>query len=124
MEKFANKSVHFLNNGKLAVGIKLNKDSLEIVENLKSIGYVLFHHRNDNNQHLFAIKGDCQVKTKREIEEDRYKNIGTTEMYIAVDLNTSSELDSTGLLSSKKKFIPETRYDAQYSTINELSERQ
>ncbi len=124
MEKFANKSVHFLNNGKLAVGIKLNKDSLEIVENLKSIGYVLFHHRNDNKQHLFAIKGDCQVKTKSEIEEDRYKNISTTEMYVAVDLNTSSELDSTGLLSSQKKFDPETRYDAQYSTINELSVRQ
>lgn len=120
MENYANKSVKFLNNGKLAVGIKWTKDSMEIVENLKSIGYVLFHHRNDDDQHLFAIQGDCAVKEKSEIEEDRYKSVNTTEMYVVVDLDTTTELDSTNIRSSQKEFTQKTRYDAQYAVINEL----
>jgi len=120
MENYANKSVKFLSNGKLAVGIKWTKDSMEIVENLKSIGCVLFHHRNDDDQHLFAIKGGCSVKDKSEIEEDRYKSVNTTEMYIVVDLDTSSELDSTNIRSSQKEYTPKTRYDAQYAGMNDL----
>lgn len=123
MENYANKSVKFLSNGKLAVGIKWTKDSMEIVENLKSIGYVLFHHRNDDDQHLFAIKGDCSVKDKSEIEEDRYKSVNTTEMYVVVDLDTTSELDSTSIRSSMKEYTSKTRYDAQYATLEELSNR-
>ncbi len=117
MENYSSRSVKFLGNGKLAVGIKWTKDSMEIVENLKSIGYVLFHHRNDNDQHLFAIKGSCSVKDKSEIEEDRYKSVTTTEMYVVVDLDTTSELDSTSIRSSQKEFAPTTRYDAQYTTL-------
>ena len=120
MENYANKSVKFLSNGKLAVGIKWTKDSMEIVENLKSIGYVLFHHRNDDDQHLFAIQGDCAVKEKSEIEEDRYKSVNTTEMYVVVDLDITSELNSTTIRSSLKEYTPKTRYDAQYAIINEL----
>ena len=120
MENYANKSVKFLSNGKLAVGIKWTKDSMEIVENLKSIGYVLFHHRNDDDQHLFAIQGDCAVKEKSEIEEDRYKSVNTTEMYVVVDLDTTTELNSTKIRSSLKEYTPKTRYDAQYAIINEL----
>ena len=120
MENYANKSVKFLSNGKLAVGIKWTKDSMEIVENLKNIGYVLFHHRNDDDQHLFAIKGDCSVKEKSEIEEDRYKSVNTTEMYVVVDLDITSELNSTTIRSSLKEYTPKTRYDAQYAIINEL----
>ena len=120
MENYANKSVKFLSNGKLAIGIKWTKDSMEIVENLKSIGYVLFHHRNDDDQHLFAIQGDCAVKEKSEIEEDRYKSVNTTEMYVVVDLDITSELNSTKIRSSLKEYTPKTRYDAQYAIINEL----
>lgn len=120
MESYASKSIKFLENGKLAVGIKWTKDSMEIVENLKSIGYVLFHHRNDNEQHLFAIKGTCSVKDKSEIEEDRYKSVTTTEMYVVVDLDTTSELDSTNIHSSQKEYTPKTRYDAQYAMLEDL----
>ena len=120
MENYANKSVKFLSNGKLAVGIKWTKDSMDIVENLKSIGYVLFHHRNDDDQHLFAILGDCSVKDKSEIEEDRYKSVNTTEMYVVVDIDTTSEFNSTNIRSSQKECTPKTRYDAQYAVMNEL----
>lgn len=121
MEKYADKNAKFLENGKLAVGIKWTKDSMEIVENHKSIAYVLFHHRNDKDQHLFAIKGTCSIKDTSEIEEDRYKSVSTTEMYVIVDLDTTSELDSTNIRSSKKEFTPKTRYDAQYAVIKELT---
>lgn len=121
MENYAIKSSKFLCNGKLAVGIKWTKDSMEIVENLKSLGYVLFHHRNDNDQHLFAIDGDCVIQHSTEVETDRYKSVNTTEMYIVVNLNLTAELDSSSLCSTRKNYTPTTRYDAQYSTIQELN---
>ena len=121
MENYEIKSSKFLSNGKLAVGIKWTKDSMEIVENLKSLGYVLFHHRNDNDQHLFAIDGDCVIQHSTEVETDRYKSVNTTEMYIVVNLNLTAELDSSSLCSTRKNYTPTTRYDAQYSTIQELN---
>lgn len=117
MEQYDIKSAKFLKNGKLAVGIKWTKGSMEIVENLQSIGFVLFHHRNDNDQHLFTIKGNCQIKSNTEIEDDRYMNVSTTEMYVVVDLNTSIELDASTFRSSQKEFTKETRYDAQYLSV-------
>ncbi len=120
MENYAIKSSNFLSNGKLAVGIKWTKDSMEIVENLKSLGYVLFHHRNDNDQHLFAIDGDCVIQHSAEVEADRYKSVNTTDMYIVVNLNLSSELDSSRLCSTRKDYTPTTRYDAQYSRLDML----
>ena len=121
MENYEIKSSKFLSNGKLAVGIKWTKDSMEIVENLKSLGYVLFHHRNDNDQHLFAIDGNCVIQHSTEVETDRYKSVNTTEMYIVVNLNLTAELDSSSLCSTRKNYTPTTRYDAQYSTIQELN---
>lgn len=120
MENYASKSSSFLLNGKLAIGIKFNKDSMEVVEHLNSIGYVLFHTRKDSNQHLFAIKGACYVKSGNELETERYKNVSTTEMYVVADLDCSVELDSSRLRSSKKEYSKKERYEAQYSFIKDL----
>lgn len=120
MENFANKSTTFLQNGKLAIGIKYTKDSMEIVEHLQIIGYVLFHTRKDTDQHLFAIKGICSIKSKEELEEDRYRNVNTTEMYITVDLDSSSELDASTLHSTRKEYFAKTRYDAQFTTLDQI----
>lgn len=120
MENYASKSSSFLSNGKLAIGIKFNKDSMEVVEHLNSIGYVLFHTRKDSDQHLFAIKGVCSVKSVNELETDRYKNIVTTAMYVVVDLDCSVELDSSRLHSSKKEYSKKERYESQYSFIEDL----
>lgn len=120
MEKYDIKCKNFLSSGKLAIGIKYTKDSMEIVENLSSIGYVLFHHRNILDQHLFAVKSVCKVISTNDVEECRYKNINTTEMYLAVDIDTSSEINNLSLDSTKKEFVNTARYDAQYSTIEFL----
>lgn len=119
MEKYSAKSLSFLSNGKLAIGMKWTKDSMEIVENIKSIGYVLFHHRSNDNKHLFAVNGFCRILNSDELENDRYKNVKDKEMYVVVDLNTL-ELDSNHLHVKQKDFTPKTRYDAQYANIEEL----
>jgi hypothetical protein len=117
MENYEAKSKNFLPSGKIAIGIKYTKDSMEIVEHLSVIGYVLFHHRNTLGQHLFAVKNTCKVVSANEIEADRYKNVNTTEMYLSIDIDTSIKLDASTLDSSKKEWTNATRYDAQYSNI-------
>ena len=119
MEKYATKSANFT-HGKLAVAIKMTVESMDIVENLSNIGYVLFHHRSDNDQHLFSVKGTCIIKAADELEDDRYKNIGNKELYISVDIDTT-ELSSDNLHASMiKPASKETRYDAQFAWLSDL----
>ncbi len=120
MEYYDNKSKEFISSGKLAVGIKYTPDSMEIVQNLSSIGYVLFHHRSNVGQHLFAVKGACKVVQSKAVEADRYKNVETTEMFVVVDIDTTVELDASVMDASKKECTKQTRYDAQYSRLKDL----
>lgn len=120
MENYAEKCSKFLPNGKLAIGIKYTKDSMEIVEHLSNIGYVLFHTRKDEGQHLFAIEGNPEIKSVNELEEDVYRNVSTTQIYVFVKLNVQ-ELDCSSLHSAKKGYASsELRYDAQYALLEEL----
>lgn len=119
MENFDQKSKKFLPSGKIAIGLKNSNDSMEIEENLSSIGFVLFHHRSTDGQHLFVVKGFCRVISSNEVESDRYKNINTAERYLAVDIDTT-ERDSSSFDSTKKQFTKDTRYDAQFAFINDL----
>ncbi|MBR5194401.1 MAG: hypothetical protein IKW37_08425 [Bacteroidaceae bacterium] len=120
MENYAEKCNKFLADGKLAIGIKYTKDSMEIVEHLSNIGYVLFHTRKDEGQHLFAIGEPLQVKSAEELHADVYRNVKTTGMYVLVTL-IPQELDSSSIHSSKKGYASsELRYDAQYTTLEEL----
>lgn len=119
MENYDAKCDNFLNNGKIAIGIKYTLDTMEIVENLSSINYILFHHRSSEGQHLFQLKGDCVVKPETEVEDSRYKNVKTTQMYIIADIEPT-ELDSSQLRSNQKPFTPQTRYDAQFARLEEL----
>ena len=121
MENYDTKCMKFIPTGKLAIGIKYTKDSMKIVEHLSSIGYVLFHHRNNTTgQHLFAIKGVCKVISSEDVEPDRYKNVTTTEMYLSINIDTSIELHTSNIDSTKKEWTKATRYDAQYAVINDL----
>ena len=119
MEKYTTKSANF-SHGKLAIAIKMTVESMDIVENLSYIGYVLFHHRSDNDQHLFSVKGTCTIKAAGDLEDDRYKNIGNKELYISVDIDTT-ELSSGNLHASMiKPALKETRYDAQFAWLSDL----
>lgn len=122
MEQYDMKKKSFLPSGKIAIGIRYTKDSMEIVEHLASIGYVLFHHRSNTAQHLFAVKGACRVVSNNDIEIDRYRNIYTTEKYISIDLDTTVEIDASNLDSTKKDCTPTTRYDAQFTKFHEIQQ--
>lgn len=119
MEYFADKSSKFLPMGKIAIGIKYTKDSMEIVEHLSEIGYILFHTRKDVDQHLYKVANKVTLLPEEEIPSNIYKNISTTKMYAVVEFE-KIELDSSSLHSSRKACTPETRYDAQYSIIGDL----
>lgn len=119
MEKYATKSANF-SHGKLAIAIKMTVESMDIVENLSNIGYVLFHHRSDNDQHLFSVKGTCTIKAAGELEDDRYKNIGNKELYISVDIDTTELLNDNLHVSKIKPASKETRYDAQFARLSDL----
>ena len=121
MENYDAKSKNFLSSGKIAIGIKFTRDGIEIAENLPSIGYVLFHTRKDNSQHLFRAANICLVKFADDVPTDIYKNVNTTEMYVLVDFDNSHELDSSSINSTKKVYTSTTRYNAQYAVITELT---
>lgn len=118
-EYFADKCVKFLPQGKIAIGIKYTKESMAIVEHLSEIGYILFHTRKDEGQHLYAVNGDITVVEKDELSTDIYPNIKTTDMYVIVPFEPI-ELDSNGIHSSKKSWTQKTRYDAQFAYIRDL----
>ena len=120
MEIYEAKRPKFLPAGKIAIGIKYTRDGIEIAENLQSIGYVLFHTRKIEGLHLFHAKNIRLVKSVDELPSDIYRNIQTTEMYALVDIDNAGELDSSNINAAKKAYTRETRYDAQYSLINDL----
>lgn len=119
LENYDTRCVKFLEKGILAVAIKPTKDSMRIVENRANIGYILFHTRKDEGQHLFAVEDVSEIKYRSELE-GVYANISTADMYVVVTLNTK-ELDCDNVHSSKKEFDGKSeRYDSQYATMEEL----
>lgn len=119
MEKYETKCPNFLHTGKIAIGIKYTKDSMEIVEHLSEIWYILFHVRKDAGQHLYKVLNKVKLLSEEEVPTDVYRNICTAKMYAVVEFETD-ELDSSSLHLSRKVFTPETRYDAQYITMSLL----
>ncbi len=120
MENYEAKSPKFLSFGKIAIGIKYTKEGMEIIENLKSIGYILFHHRSKENQHLFLVKDECIFKYKDEINDDYYRNLKDTNIYVIISIDTKNEINSEKIDCRKKTFSQATRYDSQYALINNL----
>lgn len=127
MEQYQDRSKKFLEQGALAIGLKMTRESMEILENLHDIGHVLFHHRNDTETHLFAVKGQCVMRTQDEVKADttRYANVRKAELYVAVDIDSAHELDSTALcVSLQPARNNSVRYDPQFSTFEALTAKE
>lgn len=119
MEKYGTRSVNFLNSGKLAVGLKLTYDSMNIVKRLDSIGYVLFHVWKDEEQHMFRINDNCVLKSVDDIDSSIYKNIEKDiTMFVVLDIDATQELDVSKIHAKNKSGKGEN--DVQYATIEEL----
>lgn len=113
MEGFDSKKLKFLNDGKIAVALKNTSERQNIMDNIASVGYIMFHTRNDEGQHYYKLEKPCQIMVTSEINENIYKNITTTSLYAVIEFD-NNELDSTFLHSSKAPFEKATRYDSQY----------
>lgn len=119
MEQYETRSAKFLPSGQIAIGIKYTKDSMEIVEHLSDIGYIIFHTRKDEDQHLYKVIKKVELISEEEMSAYIYRNISTAKMYVVVEFE-NIELDSSSFHSSRKAYTSETRYDAQYININSL----
>lgn len=114
MENFGVKAARFLADGRIAVGLKYSRESMEIVEHIGEIGYVMFHNRRRDGQHLFAVKACSGVTGAEDLDEGVYKNVGTCEIYLVVEFDGEREMDSSGLDCTRVECSPKTRYDAQF----------
>ena len=116
MEGFNYKKLNFLNDCIIAIGLKNTPERQNIIDNLSSIGFILFHTRNDEGQHLYRVEKPCQIMVADEIDKNIYKNIKTTSLYAVIEFN-NIEIDSSSLHSGKAHFEKQTRYDSQYIDI-------
>lgn len=119
MEDYDAKSVKFA-DGRIAIGLKMTDESMRILENIQSIGFILFHIRKDEGQHMFALTSPCEVRPQTLLEGPLYRNINTASLYLLVSFDPSTELESSSIHSSKALWTRQTRYDAQYEIINRL----
>ncbi len=119
MEQYDAKSKNFLSTSEIAIAIKITDETSHILENISSIGYILFHTRNDKNQHLFAIVSPCTIKTDNSLDKAIYRNMKEKEFYLIVNFN-NQELDSSALHSANAPYTPTSRYDAQFITLSAL----
>ena len=119
MEDYDAKSVKFA-DGRIAIGLKMTDESMRILENIQSIGFILFHTRKDEGQHLFALTSPCKVHPQISLDDSLYRNINTADLYLQVSFDSSAELESSSIHSYKASWTRKTRYDAQYEIINRL----
>lgn len=120
MENFGTKAARFLADGRIAVGLKYSRESMEIVEHICEIGYVMFHNRRRDGQHLFEVKACSGVTGAEDLDEGVYKNVGTCEIYLVVEFDGEREMDSEELDCTLVECSPKTRYDAQFVRVNEI----
>lgn len=120
MENFGAKASRFLSDGRIAVGLKYSRESMEIVEHIGEIGYVMFHNRRRDGQHLFAVKSCGGVICQEAIDDSVYRNVGTCEIYLVVEFDGEQEVDSSELDCARVECTPKTRYDAQFARWERL----
>lgn len=131
--QYDNNAVKFRGTGKVAVPILYNDEGMRLLENIDSIGFILFNKWNQASQYLFKLREKPKVVPKPNIPAE-YMNIRNRKkpddipeqvdyLYLLLDIDMSEELDSTSLDCQRCK-LPggdPSRYDAIYSTLNVLS---
>ena len=130
---YDNNAVKFRESGKIAVPILYTQEGMKLLENLDSIGYILFHKWNQTSQHLFSLREKPRVVPKPHIPAE-YLNIRNRKkpddlpeqvdfLYMLLDIDMTKDLDSSNLDCQRCKLSggDPSRYDAIYSTLNVLS---
>lgn len=94
-DNFQKEYAKFEHYGRYAVGFfPDNKDSMYIVKHLNTLGFIMF---NEDNQtyHLFAIKGECDIRENSELYDEIARNNNFMPFYVTLEIDTSKELDSS-----------------------------
>lgn len=121
MENYAIKSTSFLPSGKIAIGIKMTKTGMNIIRHIDDIGFILFHIRGNEGQHLFAVSQTPKLIDKEEMEQlSVYPTLKDCNIYLLIEFNADQELDSSDLNSNKIKVSKRERYDANYCLIEQI----
>ena len=120
MENFGAKASRFLADGRIAVVLKYSRESMEIVEHIGEIGFVMFHNRRRDGQHLFAVRACSGVTSAKDLDEGGYRNVGTCEIYLVVEFDGEREVDSSELDCTWVECSPKTRYEAQFVKMDEM----
>ena len=123
MMNYLDRASRFLPSGQIAIGLKMTKSGMEIVRHIDDIGYILFHTRNDEKQHLFVLQETPQLVSKDELDlqADIYRNTSTCEMYLLIQFDGELQLDTTNIHSSQIPIQDNSeRYDPEYHQIEEL----
>lgn len=113
----------FPKDSKLAVAVRFTKENMELIENLRRIGYVLYHTRSDKHKRMFAVVGEARIIMSEEVGSDRHKNIEGAKIYISVDIDTSNEINSDTYFVRNiitGDFIDPN--NARYATLAQLAE--
>ena len=85
----------FSSNGLYAVNTGINDiETLKIAQHLNSIGYVMFV-KDITEKHLFALRGSCDIKKSKDIEDERQRNKNGASYYFTIDMDLSKEIDSS-----------------------------
>lgn len=131
-ENYATRSSKFCESGKVAVPIKYTEDGMELLGNAANIGSVLFHTRHISGQHLFALTEPVRFVPKAQVPTEYYQTVTNPSqpdpkeevvfLYALLDFNADNELGSSMLDCQRKPFADrKERYDAQYSTLEDLT---
>ncbi len=132
MEKYEEKAKNF-SDGEIAIGIKITEFGMEILENIRSIRYVLFHTREGSqpaaNQHLFRLTEMPKILKSTDLPETLYRTPkAPTEpisRYVVLRYNPSSELPESPMLNCSNSVVPytpEARYDAQFIEYRRINQ--
>lgn len=117
------KSANFLPSGKIAIGIKMTKTGMNIIRHIDDIGFILFHIRGNEGQHLFALSQPPKLIDKEEMKKlSVYPSFKDGNIYLLVEFSADQELDSSNLNSNKIKVDKRERYDANYCLVGDLME--
>ena len=123
MENYAIKSANFLPSGKIAIGIKMTKTGMNIIRHIDDIGFILFHIRGNEGQHLFTVSQPPKLIDKEEMEKmSVYPSLKDGNIYLLVEFNADLGLDSSNLNPNKIKVDKRERYDANYCLVGDLIE--
>lgn len=133
-------------DGNIAVPLKMTESAMEILENINSIRFILFHHRasqdklpDERGQHLFRLKKLAKV-IKRDIAEKQEQegklhllaHTDDVHRYVEIHFDFEKELPEGVKLNCSSKNLPfaegndegngknKYRYYPQYAEMSQL----